>query len=50
LFLPRESFRQLTRKHPQMLAYLASLTDERLRRNRSLLVSDLLDDDEHVLL
>jgi cAMP-dependent protein kinase regulator len=50
LFLPRESFKALTREHPQLFAYLASLSDERLRHNRSLLGGGLLDDDEHVLL
>ena len=51
LFLPREAFREVIGEHPEIMKYLAGLTDERLRQNRAMLQSKgLLEDDEHIML
>jgi hypothetical protein len=51
LFLAREDFKDVVREHPELMRYLAGLTDERLRQNRALLhARGLLEDDEHVMI
>ncbi len=51
LFLSRDAFKSVTAEHPELLRYLANLTDERLRHNRAMLVGRaLLEDDEHVMI
>lgn len=51
LFLSRDDFHAVVREHPELVKYLAGLTDERLRQNRALLHSrGLLEDDEHVMI
>ncbi len=51
LFLAREDFKAVVRRHPELMKYLAGLTDERLRQNRALLhARGLLEDDEHVMI
>jgi cAMP-dependent protein kinase regulator len=51
LFLSHNDFREVIREHPELLRYLAGLTDERLRQNRALLhARGLLEDDEHVMI
>lgn len=51
LFLSRDAFKSVTSEHPELLRYLASVTDERLRHNRALLQSrSLFEDDEHVMI
>lgn len=51
LFLSRDDFHTVVREHPELVKYLAGLTDERLRQNRALLHSrGLLEDDEHVMI
>lgn len=51
LFLGREAFKEVVAAYPELLRYLATLTDERLRANRALLHGHgLLEDDEHVML
>ena len=51
LFLARADFKTMLREHPDVMRYLAGLTDERLRQNRALLHSrGLLEDDEHVMI
>lgn len=51
LFLSRDDFNSVVREHPELMKYLAGLTDERLRQNRALLHSrGLLEDDEHVMI
>ena len=51
LFLSRASFKAVVRAHPELIKYLASLTDERQRHNRALLHGrGLLEDDEHVMI
>lgn len=51
LFLAREEFKDVVREHPELMRYLAGLTDERLRQNRALLhARGLLEDDEHVMI
>jgi len=51
LFLGREAFREVVAAYPELLRYLAGLTDERVRANRALLHGrGLLEDDEHVML
>jgi cAMP-dependent protein kinase regulator len=51
LFLSRDDFRDVVREHPELMRYLAGLTDERLRQNRALLhARGLLEDDEHVMI
>lgn len=51
LFLSRDAFKSVTAEHPELLRYLANVTDERLRHNRALLVGRaLLEDDEHVMI
>lgn len=51
LFLSRKGFDSVVKDHPDLLEYLAGLTDERLRQNRALLHSKgLLEDDEHVMI
>lgn len=50
LFLSRAGFDSVTQDHPDLLEYLAGLTDERLRQNRALLhAKGLLEDDERVM-
>lgn len=51
LFLSRDAFKAVTAEHPELLRYLAGVTDERLRKNRALLHGrGLLEDDEHVMI
>lgn len=51
LFLAHDDFKGLVREHPEIMKYLASLTDERIRQNRALLHGrGLLEDDEHVMI
>jgi cAMP-dependent protein kinase regulator len=51
LFLGRDAFKEVVAAYPELLRYLATLTDERLRANRALLHGHgLLEDDEHVML
>jgi cAMP-dependent protein kinase regulator len=51
LFLPREAFSEIIGEHPEIMKYLAGLTDERLRQNRAMLQSKgLLEDDEHIMI
>lgn len=51
LFLSRSGFEEVVRDHPDLLAYLSSLNDERLRQNHALLhARGLLEDDEHVMI
>jgi cAMP-dependent protein kinase regulator len=50
LFLARDDFKEVVREHPELMRYLAGLTDERLRQNRALLhAKGLLEDDEHIM-
>ena len=51
LFLPREAFNEIVSEHPEIMKYLAGLTDERVRQNRAMLQSKgLLEDDEHIMI
>jgi len=51
LFLARDAFKAVTAQHPELLRYLAGLTDERLRKNRALLQGrSQLEDDEQVMI
>ncbi len=51
LFLSREEFKNVVAEHPELIKYLAGLTDERLRQNRALLHNrGLFEDDEHVMI
>lgn len=51
LFLPREAFTQIVQAHPEIMRYLAGLTDERTRQNRALLNGrGLFEDDEHIMI
>ncbi|MCC7074851.1 MAG: cyclic nucleotide-binding domain-containing protein [Deltaproteobacteria bacterium] len=51
LFLAREDFKAIVRQHPELMKYLAGLTDERLRQNRAIMnARGLLEDDEHVMI
>jgi cAMP-dependent protein kinase regulator len=51
LFLHHDSFKEVVRRHPEVMKYLAGLTDERLRQNRALLHGrGLFEDDEHVMI
>ena len=51
LFLSETDFKEVVREHPELMKYLASLTDERLRQNRALLHGrGLFEDDEHVMI
>ena len=51
LFLARDDFKAVVREHPELIKYLASLTDERLRQNRAIMnARGLLEDDEHVMI
>lgn len=51
LFLSRDAFQRVISEHPELMKYLASLTDERLRQNRALLLAKgLFEDDEHVMI
>lgn len=51
LFLARDDFKAVVRQHPELMKYLASLTDERLRQNRAIMnARGLLEDDEHVMI
>jgi len=51
LFLARADFMTTVREHPEVMRYLAGLTDERVRANRALLHGrGLLEDDEHVMI
>ncbi len=51
LFLGRDEFKSVVAEHPELMKYLAGLTDERLRQNRALLhTRGLLEDDEHVMI
>ena len=50
LFLSREKFLETVREHPQIMKYLAGLSDERVRQNRAVLQQKgLLEDDEHIM-
>ncbi len=51
LLLGQDDFKEVVAAHPDLLRYLAGLTDERVRANRALLTGrGLLEDDEHVML
>lgn len=51
LFLAQDDFKAIVREHPELMKYLASLTDERIRQNRALLHGrGLFEDDEHVMI
>lgn len=51
LFLAQDDFKAVVREHPELMKYLASLTDERIRQNRALLHGrGLFEDDEHVMI
>ncbi len=51
LFLSRADFKAVVADHPELMKYLAGVTDERLRQNRALLHNrGLLEDDEHVMI
>ena len=51
LFLAHDDFKAVVREHPELMKYLASLTDERIRQNRALLHGrGLFEDDEHVMI
>lgn len=51
LFLAHDDFKAVVREHPEVMKYLAGLTDERVRQNRALLHGrGLLEDDEHVMI
>ena len=50
LFLSRDAFKLVTSAHPELLRYLHSLTDERLRHNRAILGGRSRHDDEHVMI
>jgi len=51
LFLSRDAFDALIEKHPELMKYLAGLTDERLRQNRALMLKKgLFEDDEHIMI
>lgn len=51
LFLATDDFKAVVREHPELMKYLASLTDERVRQNRALLHGrGLFEDDEHVMI
>lgn len=51
LFLSRSDFKQVVDSHPELMAYLAGINDERLRQNRAVLQSKgLLEDDEHIMI
>jgi cAMP-dependent protein kinase regulator len=51
LFLGHDAFKAVVAAHPDLLRYLAGLSDERVRVNRALLFRHgLLEDDEHVML
>ncbi|HEY4221567.1 MAG TPA: cyclic nucleotide-binding domain-containing protein [Myxococcota bacterium] len=51
LFLAEDDFKAVVREHPELMKYLAGLTDERVRQNRALLHGHgLLEDDEHVMI
>lgn len=51
LFLARDDFKAVVREHPELMKYLAGLTDERLRQNRAIMnARGLLEDDEHVMI
>lgn len=51
LFLARDDFKAVVRQHPELMKYLAGLTDERLRQNRAIMnARGLLEDDEHVMI
>ncbi len=51
LFLSRDAFKAVAAEHPELIRYLAGVTDERLRKNRALLHGrSLLEDDEQVMI
>ncbi len=51
LFLSREGFGQVVDEHPELIKFLAGLSEERLRQNRAVLQQKgLLEDDEHVMI
>ena len=51
LFLSRDAFKSVTNEHPELLRYLANVTDERLRHNRAVMQGrSLFEDDEHVMI
>lgn len=51
LFLSRHDFQTTVANHPELVAYLTGITDERLRQNRAVLqAKGLLEDDEHVMI
>ena len=51
LFLSRDAYKSVTSEHPELLRYLASVTDERLRHNRAILQGrSVFEDDEHVMI
>lgn len=51
LFLSRDAFKAVTAEHPELLRYLAGVTDDRLRKNRALLHGRTqLEDDEQVMI
>ncbi len=51
LFLSRADFQEVVKTHPELIAYLSGINDERLRQNRAVLQSKgLLEDDEHIMI
>lgn len=51
LFLSRGDFQDVVKTHPELIAYLSGINDERLRQNRAVLqAKGLLEDDEHIML
>lgn len=51
LFLSRRDFQEVVAAHPELIAYLSGINDERLRQNRAVLqAKGLLQDDEHIMI
>lgn len=51
LFLSREAFHEVVQEFPELMRYLAGLTEDRLRKNRAVLQSKgLLQDDSYVMI
>lgn len=51
LFLSRGDFQDVVQSHPELIAYLSGINDERLRQNRAVLqAKGLLEDDEHIMI
>ena len=51
LFLSREAFNEVVQEFPELMRYLAGLTEERMRKNRAVLQrKGLLQDDSYVMI